>query len=110
MIGRTVIVRTEQETGRDPLNKPIVETVDEEVENVLVTPGPRTDVVESNRPAGVEVVFNLMFPKTFAGSLRGAQIGIDGEFFAVIGDPRPFPIENTPTEWWMPAEVTRTDG
>ena len=71
-VGETVVVITREQTGTDPGNSPIYGDVETDVDNVLVAPGPRSDVLDSNRPAGVDVVYNLHLPKTFTGSLRRA--------------------------------------
>lgn len=109
--GEAVVVERRQEVGRDPGNAPIYEWVPETVEDVLVAPGPRADVVESNRPEGVEVRFNLHFPKGYPAMLRGARISVrGGEPLNVIGDPQHFTEANTPGRWSMPVEIGRTDG
>ena len=111
MIGETVVVLRRVRTGTGPGNTPIYDDEELSIDDVLVIPGPRQDVVESNRPDGVEVAFNLHFPKTFTGSLRGAKVSVrGGEPMDVIGDPQPFTLANTPTRWWMPVEVGRVDG
>lgn len=109
--GESVIVERRQEVGRDPGNNPIFEWVAEPVNDVLVAPGPRADVEESNRPDGVEVRFNLHFPKGYPATLRGARISVRGlPPFDVIGDPQHFTEANTPGRWSMPVEIGRTDG
>lgn len=109
--GETVLVRREVEVGVDPFNSPITEWVEEEVRDVLVAPGARSDVVDSTRPDGVEVQWTLHFPKSFVGSLRGAEVSVRGQApCPVIGDPQPYTIENTPTRWNRPVEVSRVDG
>lgn len=109
--GETVVVLREVEIGRDPFDAPIVDWVDELVPDVLVAPGARGDVVDSNRPDGVEVQWTLHFPKTFKGSLRGAEVSVRGQApCPVIGDPQPYTDENTPTRWNRPVEVSRVDG
>ena len=110
MRGETVTVITHEETGRDPGNNPIYGDVETDVENVLVAPGPRADVIESNRPEGVDVVFNLHFPKSFTGSLRGARIKVRGEVFHVVGDPKPYQNNLTPGPWNRPVEVEDRKG
>lgn len=111
MKGETVVVVRSVEVGRDPGNSPIYAEVRDRVEDVLVAPGPRTDIIESNRPEGTEIQWTLHFPKTFTGSLRGASISVrGGEPLGVVGDPQPYTLENTPTRWHMPVEVTRADG
>lgn len=81
------------------------------VDDVLVAPGPRGDLPFVDRPEGTVVAYSLHFPKAFTGNLRGALLTVRGESgLRVIGDPRPFTLENTPTRWHMPVEVERADG
>lgn len=108
--GETVVVKRRVRVGTGPGNTPLYEDEETPVEDVLVAPGPRTDVDGPIRPDGVEVTFNLHFPKTFTGSLRGAEIVVRGDSFDVIGDPRPYTLANTPTRWNMPVEVTNVQG
>ncbi len=110
MKGETVIVERRAEAGTDDLNNPIYETTSSEVSNVLVCPGSTSDVIGSIRPDGAEVTYTLHFPKTFSGSLRGCRISVRGEWFSVIGDPKPYTLENCPTEWCMPVEVGVVNG
>lgn len=111
MIGETVVVERRERVGTDPGNAPIYKWVTETVEDVLVAPGPRNDVVESNRPDGVRIAWNLHFPKPYAASLRGARVSVRGEPARdVVGDPKPYTLENTPTRWWMPVELEAVDG
>jgi hypothetical protein len=111
VIGETVVVERPVETGRDAHNEPIVEWVSESVADVLVAPGPRADISDAMRPVGTVVEWNLHFPKSWSGSLRGARISVRGGVpCGVVGDPQPFTLENTPTRWWLPVEVSRADG
>lgn len=111
MIGEKVVVERPVETGRNSHNQPIVEWVPETVDDVLVAPGPRADIPDTARPAGVVIAWNLHFPKTFTGSLRGARIRVRGGApCEVVGDPQPYTLENTPTRWWMPVEVKNAKG
>lgn len=111
MIGETVVVVRREQVGILPGNVPEYAETESLVEDVLVAPGPRTDVVDSMRPEGTEIAWTLHFPKTFAGSLRGASVKVrGGEPCPVIGDPQPLTLMNTPTRWHMPVEVERVDG
>lgn len=111
--GRTVTVYTPTSAGVDRFGEPITGTPTEtQVQNVLVVPGATADL-EASRPDGVTVALTLHFPKTFAGDLRGCEVGITGEYsgtYRVIGEPLPYQIENTPTAWRMPVEVERVNG
>ena len=110
MHGETVVVISRTETGRGPGNTPVWAESETTVGNVLVVPGPRADVLESNRPMGVDVAFTLHFPKTVTGSLRGCRVRVRGETFHVVGDPRAYQDNLTPGEWNRPVEVERRDG
>ncbi|GAA4774613.1 hypothetical protein GCM10023351_18770 [Microbacterium gilvum] len=111
MIGETVVVVREVVTGTDAHNEPITEAVEESVDDVLIAPGPRADIPDAFRPVGTVVAWNLHFPKTFTGSLRGAKVSVRGGAPCdVIGDPQPFTLANTPTRWHMPVELERADG
>ena len=111
MIGETVVVHRSVQAGEDDRGDPIYEVQEQPVDNVLVAPGPLADVPDSARPLGTTVAWNLHFPKSFTGSLRSAQISVRGQAPAdVIGDPQPYTLENTPTDWWLPVEVARAEG
>ena len=103
----TVIRRTEK---RDELGEPSGLTEGrEEVRNVVVAPGPTADL-DAARPEGVTVAFTLCFPKSYVGELRGCFVLVRGTEYAVVGNPQRYTPENTPGDWNMTAEVSRTDG
>lgn len=77
--------------------------------DVLVCPGSASEL-DATRPNGVEVTYTLHFPKTWTESLRDCSVAVRGETYRVIGDPKPYTAANTPGEWYLPVEVTRTDG
>ena len=108
--GETVIVRTYSDKGVDAFNMPLKTHTDTAVTNVLVGPGPRTDLDIGVRPEGVKVVYNLHFPKTFDLPLRGCDVNVRGQWFQVVGDPRPYTAANTPGDWNLPVEVWVADG
>lgn len=81
----------------------------EEVANVVVYPGETADL-DASRPNGVTVAFTTCFPKTYEGELRGCSVVVRGTEYAVVGDPQRYSPENTPGDWNLTAEVTRTDG
>ncbi len=110
MKGEVVTVESRIRVGVDDLNSPVYEAHCSDVGNVLVVPGASSDVEGSIRPDGVKVSYTLHFPKTFSGSLRGCRVKVRGEWFSVIGDPKPYTIENCPTEWCMPVEVGVVNG
>lgn len=83
-----------------------------DVSPVLVTPGACAEL-DSVRPEGVVVAFTAHFPKTWTGSLRGAQVTLPAPWggpYKVVGDPKPYMPQNTPTPWNMPVELEAVDG
>lgn len=110
MIGETVVVERPVQTGENAHGDPIYSWSQETVKDVLVAPGAREDIPDATRPAGTVVAWQLHFPKTFTGDLRGARVRVrGGEPCPVIGEPHPYTLENTPTRWHMPVEVARAD-
>lgn len=109
--GETVKVFRRVKTGRDAGNSPIFQWVGQDVGNVLVSPGPRTDVTDRTRPDGVKIAWTLHFPKEYPVTLANARISVrGGEPMNVVGDPQHFTAQNTPGKWSMPVEVARVDG
>lgn len=110
MTGETVIAEDFEQTGKDPYGKPENATFESAVSNVLVAPGATDDVIESNRADGVSVAYTLYFPNSFTGNLEGKRVKVRGEWFGVIGSPRPYNPETTPTPWNLVVEVVKVDG
>lgn len=112
LVGETVIVQRRVKTGENTHGQPIYDWVEELVDDVLVAPGPRTDLVEAGRPDGTNVAWSLYWPKTYTASLRGTRVLLqhDDKPCAIIGDPRPYPDVATPTRWNRPSEASRVDG
>ena len=81
----------------------------ETVEGVLVAPAATSVVGESDRPDGTRAALSLSFPKSYAKSLRGCLVEVDGERFAVVGDPRCWG-PGCPTRWNREAEAAKADG
>lgn len=110
--GEHVVVRIRSRGGTDAGGNPVWVFTPQVVDNVLVAPGPRSDVDGSTRPDGVSVRWTLHFPKSFTGDLRGAEVLVRGETtpYGVVGDPAPYTPENTPGAWNLPVELVRIDG
>ena len=107
--GETVTVRTPT-VGYDEHMEEVVTWVEATVQNVVVTPGSTSDVLDSTRPDGTRVAFTLGFPKSFTAPLRGCRVLVRGIECAVIGDPQPYTADNVPGAWNYTAEVERVDG
>lgn len=109
LAGETVIVQSPVEIGRNSRNEPRYEWQEEDVDDVLVAPGQLGDVDDPTRPAGVRVLWSLIWPKTFIRSLAGCRVIVrGGEPLNIIGDPQPF--AHAPTRWNRTSEAGRTDG
>ena len=91
------------------------------LDDVLIVPGDTSDLTGSLRSEGDRTVYTLHFPKGFPGavkgipqeflkSLKGARVRVRGEVFRVIGDPKPYRNNNTPTRWNMPVKVEAVNG
>ena len=101
---------TREVVARDELGEPTVTAIETEgVEGVLVSPGATSDL-DSTRPNGATVAFTLHFPKSYGGDLKDATVNVRGIGCKVVGDPQRYAEGNTPGEWNMTVEVTRTDG
>ena len=107
--GETVTVRTPA-VSYDEHMEEVVEWREATVQNVVVTPGATSDVLDGTRPDGTRVAFTLGFPKSYTAPLRGCRVLVRGIECAVIGDPQPYTAENVPGAWNYTAEVERVDG
>lgn len=112
MRGVSVIVHTPTESTVDRFGNAEETWSTSTVDDVLISPGATADL-EASRPEGVQVAYTMHFPKTFTGSLEGCKVELPEPYsgvYRVIGDPRPYMDENTPTRWNRPAEVESTHG
>ncbi len=75
--------------------------VAEAVDEVLVSPSRTEDNLKGN-PEGVLVDYVFHFPYWYTTSLKDCRIEYEGEQYIVIGDPRGYMPENTPTSWNRP--------
>lgn len=107
MRGQTVTVLRPVEVGRDALNAPVVEWVDETVKNVLAAPVSTSDMA-ADRPSGHESRLRLHFPRGYGACLRGCRVEALGHLWEVVGDPLAIP--ESPLPWNREAEAVRVDG
>ncbi|MDR1954288.1 MAG: hypothetical protein LBQ21_07470 [Clostridiales Family XIII bacterium] len=110
MVGETVVVEYKVQTGTDGLNAPVFSYTEQDVSDVLISPGSLSDITDSNRPDGHLVRWTLHFPKTFTGDLEGCRVKVYGAWYRVVGAPGRYQSDNTPTRWDMPVEVEAVDG
>lgn len=98
--GSRIEIHSPIETGTDTFNIPTTKWGLEAVlGDVLAAPASTQDVEGTIRPNGDEITMDFYIPKTYTASLRGRQIHHQGNIYEVIGDPQPYPEENTPTRW-----------
>jgi hypothetical protein len=105
MRGESVDVESRVGSGLDELNNQAYTYAVTNVSDVLVSPGPRADIIESNRPDGHLVKWTLYFPKSYTSELEGCRVKVRGEWYRVVGSPGRYPDANTPGKWDMPVEV-----
>lgn len=111
LTGETVIVEREVPGGPDEFGDPSPGVwVPERVDDVLVAPGPTSDL-DGSRPDGVRVKWSLSFPKGYPATLRGARVIVrGGPPCWVVGDPQHLTAANTPGRWSMPVELSAVRG
>ena len=102
---------------RDRRSGPVDEFGNEQAEygsaqmlsNVLVAPSSSQDLGAA-RPNGDATVMTFHFPKTYIWSLKGCLIGWKGQWWEVIGDPKPYSKESTPGMWNRPVQARLVKG
>lgn len=95
LTGQTVKVIRSVQTGTDDMGEPIYDTTTEEVDNVLFSPS-STDDLSGQHPQGDTISVTFHMPKTYTSNLRGCKIGYANETYSVVGDPKPYMVENCP--------------
>ena len=96
--------------SRDEMGEPVFETTTTTVGNVLWHEANTDEMDESNRMFGVTCDLSLDFPKSFTDSLEGALVTVGGTDYRILGDPKGYMPENTPTPWNRHAMAVRADG
>lgn len=79
------------------------------VENVSVQPFGTADL-SADRPDGSRVEWTLYFPKTYKKSLRGCEVVVRGDTYAVVGDPQPWSEHVALNPWNRVVVVVKVDG
>lgn len=109
--GSRIEIHSPIETGTDTFNIPTTKWGLEAVlGDVLAAPTSTQDVEGTIRPNGDEITMDFYIPKTYTASLRGRQIHHQGNIYEVIGDPQPYPEENTPTRWNRVVHARKIEG
>lgn len=109
--GSRIEIHSPIATGTDTFNIPTTKWGLEAVlGDVLAAPASTQDVESTIRPNGDEITMDFYIPKTYTASLRGRQIHHQGNIYEVIGDPQPYPEENTPTRWNRVVHARKIEG
>src|SRR5690625_4601446 len=107
--GITVTLITKKETGRDPMNKPIYEDVETEVDNVLVSPTSTEDIVSTLELTGKKAVYTLAIPEGDENDWEDAEVLFFGQRWRTFG----FTIQGIdhliPLDWNKKVMVERYD-
>lgn len=111
--GRTITVLRPSATTTSRFGNEIPSAItSKQVANVLIVQGSTADL-DASRPEGVRVAFSLHFPKSYTESLEGCSVVLPDEYsgtYKVVGTPKPYMVENTPTSWNRVCEVEAAHG
>ena len=108
--GVDVTVTRRTATTCDAMGEPVFSLTTTTVGNVLWHEASTDEIDESTRMFGVECDLSLDFPKTYTDSLEGCTVNVNGDEYRVLGDPKGYMAENTPTPWNRSVKVARADG
>lgn len=97
--GITVTLITDKQTGTDEFGTPIVEQVEEDVENVLVAPTSSADNVDNMSLYGRMAAYTLAIPKGDSHDWTNAHVRFFGKEWRTLGIPTKGIDADTPTEW-----------
>lgn len=98
-------VRTQ--TGIDDFNRPIYETSQEVVENVLVGEPSAEDVVNEINLSGKRIAYVLAIPKGDTHIWENTEVEFWGMTFKTVGIPTQGIDDNIPLEWNKKVKVER---
>ena len=105
--GITITLINKVQTGTDPLANPIYEDVENEEENVLVSPTSTDDVVNTMDLTGRKAVYTLAIPKGDTNDWENQEVRFFGERWRVIGMPLQGIDELIPLDWNKKVMVER---
>lgn len=83
--GITVTLINKKEVGKDPFDQPIVEDVEIEVDNVLVSPTSTEDIVNNLELTGKKAVYTLAIPKGDQNNWEDSEVVFYGERWRTFG-------------------------
>lgn len=105
--GITVTLINKKEIGRDPFDNPIIEYVEIDVDNVLVSPTSSDDIVNTKDLTGRTAVYTLAIPKGDTNTWENQEVRFFGQRWRVFGIPLQGIEELIPLEWNKKVMVER---
>lgn len=105
--GIPVKLSVKTQTGIDSFNRPIYETLQEVVENVLVGEPSAEDVVNELNLSGKRIAYTLAIPKGDTHVWEDTEVKFFGRKFRTIGLPTEGIEENLPLSWNKKVKVER---
>lgn len=105
--GIPVKLSVKTQTGIDGFNRPIYETSQEVVKNVLVGEPSAEDVVNELNLSGKRIAYNLAIPKGDTHVWEDTEVEFFGRKFRTIGIPTEGIEENLPLSWNKKVKVER---
>lgn len=105
--GIDVTLWNEVQTGVDSFNHPVYELVPETVSNVLVSPVNSSEITDSKRLYGKQVVYNLAIPKGDAHDWENKKVTFFGSDWITIGCCIEGIEANIPLDWNRKIQVAK---
>lgn len=105
--GITVTLINKKEIGRDPFDNPIIEDVEIDVDNVLVSPTSSDDIANTKDLTGRTAVYTLAIPKGDTNTWENQEVRFFGERWRVFGIPLQGIEELIPLDWNKKVMVER---
>ena len=109
--GITVTLHERIETGaRDSLNRPVCESAETTVENVLVQPLSEQEVTDTLSLTGKKAVYRLFLPKGDKHTWADMKVTFWGQDWRVVGDSEEYIEDLVPLAWNKMVRVEKVDG
>ena len=105
--GIPVKLSVKTQTGIDDFNRPIYETSQEVVENVLVGEPSAEDVVNEINLSGKRIAYVLAIPKGDTHTWENTEVEFWGMTFKTVGIPTQGIDDNIPLQWNKKVKVER---
>lgn len=108
MVGITVTLHEQVESGQDPLNHPTYTTIETLVDNVLVAPIGDTEILEIYNLTGRRAEYQLGIPKGDTHEWKsGGKVSFFGKDWRIIGAPTEGIDALIPLSWNKKVRVER---